>query len=1699
MLKNKILEKLLAIILIFTLTFANFAFVTEAYASSFAESILGLTSDTGHKNIGFKAYFGTEENNEASVISDVNNEELTIGMSLSVQENGYLKDAKIAIAETEEGRGLNFELKEQEELQDYVQSIEDNVITLQQINSSSEDVKIHLPIKYKNESYVNEDKLSKECLIAFSGIYVDNDGEEIEVSKNVYLTLNWEDSREVRVETSAEKYIDFGGGIILQTLVKVNTTTEENTLPTKESEVIITAPIIEGKNPNNVYVIANSTAGTNGKNVGEVVFTEDNWNYNQEENQVTIKVNNEKQLVEVNEYADEYLQEADQEIIEEERYYNGTGIDEYLVTYTYMDTEIAEEAITVGSHIEAKVTTFSGVYSDENINIVTNNDDNKNHEYLLEGKIGDLVSLNIENGTEEVSKAYTYVNYNNNNRYEVELTSETMVNISYTEIIETLTVEDVESTYKDKEGNVLENNDLYYKQISLSKENFLEILGEQGEIKVIDLSGTVIATINNETEVNEEGRIVVGFENKYPKLSFEMTKPIGEGNIVIRSVKAISNSSIDKATFANIASINTKSSIKAKYAYVEEKVEVGTSEITTNLLDTTTKAVLAIDRDSLSTLEPNTNVELRIELNNAVDTSDVYGHSVFEIDLPESIESFEITNSSLLYAEGLSITSAEVVDRKIIITIDGKQDGINSGVLTNGTNIVLNANIKVNLYTPAKTEIMTLRYTNQESTSYDNGGVNELAINYSAPTGLVAVNSTSNYNSTGSVTTSVRQGEKVDLIDIYSDAKVATMEIIVMNNNGNTVSNVAILGRIPFKGVKDIQSGDDLGTTRDTKLVNGLVADERNQSQFTIYYSENGEATKDLEDSSNGWTVAPESFENIKSYLIVPVEENYEMPDAEILRFTYQYEIPGNLPHNEKFYGTFLTYYTNNSEIAVTDEESVPDRIGLTTGEGPELSLVISADKESIKEGEDLQVNIIASNVGESKAENVNVKFDIPKYTKYVSTESENVEVNLEGNTLNIIAAELEKDQVIDVKVNLEVKNIASNGKVKPVATLEAKDLGTVITAEAKEIGVEKAEIKISHYNALDIETEADVYDIGTEVEFNSYIHNLTDETLKNMVITQELPKELVFVKASILDSFDGGRTLEEIGEGTFDEATRTVTWNVAEVENNVQISLKVKAGDLEENTTFASVDTIVKASAEGTATYESNKMTTRIGKPVITITQTTENTDTYIKEGEKIKYVFTVKNEGKAVAKHVNITEVIPEGVIVEKVNYVVNGIPVTKKVNSNKEVIISASIQAGSELVATVSAVAASLNGVQERTITNYATVAADNVDEMQSNSITHIVEQSEKNAVAFDETIGGSSTTTPTDSSSGSGSRTNITKTYKLSGTAWLDSNENGMKESGEELLSGISVKLVDSESGTIFKSTTTDSRGEYIFSGIENGNYLVIYDYDTVKYTVTAYRKDGVEDSVNSDAVTTKLEQGGKLRNGAVTDVITISNGSISGVNIGFVLADTFDLKLDKTITKLTVQSVKGTTTDKYENVDFAKTEIAAKYVSGSTVYVEYEMTVSNVGDVAGYAKKIVDYLPEGMTFNSSLEANSSWYTGTDGNIYSTALAEKELAPGESATVKLVLTKQMTDENTGIVDNLAEIYEDYNIYGISDTNSTPANKAQGENDMGRADVVISIKTGEVFINISVIITSLLLGSIVVFIVLNRIRISKKKGGV
>lgn len=172
---------------------------------------------------------------------------------------------------------------------------------------------------------------------------------------------------------------------------------------------------------------------------------------------------------------------------------------------------------------------------------------------------------------------------------------------------------------------------------------------------------------------------------------------------------------------------------------------------------------------------------------------------------------------------------------------------------------------------------------------------------------------------------------------------------------------------------------------------------------------------------------------------------------------------------------------------------------------------------------------------------------------------------------------------------------------------------------------------------------------------------------------------------------------------------------------------------------------------------------------------------------------------------------------------------------------------------------------------------------------------------------------------------------------------------------------------------------------------------------------------------------------------------------------------FDLSLTQSLKKITVSNEKGTTTYDYKDANFAKVEIHSKQMNGSLVTIEYEITVKNEGTIAGYARKIADYIPTGLEFNSEL--NPDWYVGEDGNLYSVALIDNLLNPEDTKTLKLVLTKKMTNENTGTFTNIAEIYEATNEAEVEDINSTPGDKKNNQNDIAKVDVMITVSTGTI----------------------------------
>ena len=272
----------------------------------------------------------------------------------------------------------------------------------------------------------------------------------------------------------------------------------------------------------------------------------------------------------------------------------------------------------------------------------------------------------------------------------------------------------------------------------------------------------------------------------------------------------------------------------------------------------------------------------------------------------------------------------------------------------------------------------------------------------------------------------------------------------------------------------------------------------------------------------------------------------------------------------------------------------------------------------------------------------------------------------------------------------------------------------------------------------------------------------------------------------------------------------------------------------------------------------------------------------------------------------------------------------------------------------------------------------------------------------------------------------------------------------------------------------KEQNTTEQGIYTFSNLQPGKYLAVFYYDTENYTVTKYKAEGVMDNKNSDAIAMKVTLNGETTMAAVANSIEIQNSDVTNIDVGLILKSKFDLKLDKSISKIVVNNSKEAKEYKYNDVKFAKVDLKDKQVQETTIIVEYKIRVTNEGEVPGYAKKIVDYIPNDMVFNSEL--NEEWYIGESKNAYNASLANTLINPGETKEVTLVLTKKMTNDNTGTINNVAEIYEASNDYGLQDIDSTPANKAQGEDDYSSADVVIGVKTGEVYVYVIITLISI-----------------------
>ena len=1654
---SKLFKKIIALIMVIVLMGANLAVLGEfTIANALSnEELNEQTSKTNHKNVEFNSYFYGGTHNQTF---DIGSEDAKLYLNVKVNNAGYLENGTV------EFQNANFKLKDGIENEN-IQSIdsENNKIVLNKLNNGS-DITIELPIEILNKDNVSLDYFAKEGTSKLTGNYVDGEGEANAIEKEIVNKLSWRGTAEAELKVETTKYVPYKindtYGVMLQT--KVNSGVKNGTLPIKNSSIELSVPEINGTKPSTVTATANKTEATNGKTDG-LEFTNNNYSYDMEAGKVTLNVSN----------------------LQDSISWKKNAVDEYLVTYLFEGKEVYDYVMANG--VDTNVTAVSNinVYNNEEINITKNT--NLGIKYTE--KLGTISDYEVQ-ASKDISKGYVYANYEAKEKNETEYTTKYIATVNSSKLttgLEFTQEYDKFVTAEEQEGytTIDGKNYAYNKRVEISQAIFNKILGEDGEITVKDANGTELGKINKDTKL-ENGVYSLDIASKNNnKLIITTTVPVTEGKLEISVIKALKGEiDYSKEQMQNFNSIKVELKGKSDITTANEVAKIA-------LKEPETKVELELNKKDLTTVLTNENVEIRAVLDTSSTYNALFKDSTLKITLPSYIENVNLKSANILLDNGLEVKSAKLSEENghkvITVELEGNQTEYAINAEYKGAIVVLNTDLTTDTLTPSGSDKVTLQYTNKNETATKPNGTVSENVTFVAPNGVVAASGVSGYKEGAQDILSISDSPINVEVDTYSAKRTATISGTLINNYSNDISKVSVLGRIPAQGNKKIDTDEDLGSTFTMPLSAGITLADVDAANYKVYYSDNANAGSSLSDTNNGWSETART--SSKSFLIV-FNDEYKISAGSKINFSYSVEIPENLVPNNNTYAMYKIYYTNNSEIGAMPENKVSSIIGFSTGTGPEAEITLSTATEVVREEQIVEMTATVKNTGDKALENAKLKVTAPEGTVHTEIEEgasayTDSEERVKTISLGNIAAgqtvtvryelRIEKGTVTTVTTNPddgEVEIIEhkypGDKEVQNVVSLVADNVTGELQSSPFTFTVLEGDLRI--INAPDT-YESETLRKGKIIRYNTTIENVSnDKDLSNVTLNLNFPEGIKVREVYYSDSkvtsnkitdgvtIDGNNVSVNVGELKSLRAFMNSDQGQNTGDEPVDINLRTKTYvyiEFEVEDFYGDLTTIMTAKADGINEQYSNVRRFHAEKVELSIEQA-ELEKQYIKEGTKYSYNFTIKNNGKIDSVTNKMEMTIPEGLSFIKATYTYNGETKTLgRASDGKFTITIPEMAAGTSATVEVTVKADMLPDKNDKEIKTVATLEAIGFDKITSNEVTAIIE--------YD----------PNANHGGGGDNPSAPDRYKIAGTAWIDEDLDGQRDSSEPTVANMQVILLNKDNSAIVKDpdtnedkiTTTSDNGTYQFDNLPNGEYVVVFVYDSSNYSLTEDHKEGVNDRFNSDAIDVNLTLNGERRIAGITDVLTIDGENVRNIDIGLYTANKFDLRLDKYVNKITLTTPTiGTRVDEYgRDTKVAKVEVLERNVGQSSAVIEYKIAVTNEGSVPGYVSKIVDYLPEKVNF--STELNPDWYLSENGNIYNASLANEVINPGETKEVTLLVSIRITEDLLDTLDNNAEIYESYNELGLQDIDSTAGNKVTSEDDMSKAEVVVSLVTGKI----------------------------------
>ena len=448
-----------------------------------------------------------------------------------------------------------------------------------------------------------------------------------------------------------EKYINYEKdgkkGLLVQYQVSAGTEYKNNEtfVPLAATGILINAPKIENSFPESVEVISRSTLLTNGSSDGKDYKT----TYTQEKGELQIAAFNKKD--ENGNYYETYKKDAK---------------DSYTVILNYGENTYNGENLEKELELNGKVVEVLKVKDSPKV------EERYENKTTVKENISKLISTKVDSS--KIYNGYIKSNAVNGTDYETNYKENVEINVSKKDLGTSKI--DLTQKFINNNNEAVETENIIFKSSTLDKQKVLDILGENGYLKILDKDGNTLGELNKDTEVKEDGKYVVNYPENTTKVTLEISNAEKAGYITIQNQKQIKPE--EKNT---------------ELKQIQEVYNV--DEVTSLEIKESQTRVSIVPNLKTWTNEKQNNVEFEVDLYNNSANCNLFKNPVIEIQLPEETRKVILDDATIMHANGLTVKSTKYDEKTRIIRVEleGTQNKYLSEKIEKGTILTIPATI----------------------------------------------------------------------------------------------------------------------------------------------------------------------------------------------------------------------------------------------------------------------------------------------------------------------------------------------------------------------------------------------------------------------------------------------------------------------------------------------------------------------------------------------------------------------------------------------------------------------------------------------------------------------------------------------------------------------------------------------------------------------------------------------------------------------------------------------------------------------------------------------------------------------------------------------------------------------------------------------------------------------------------------------